>query len=63
MLKAIREFFDAHIGADAMSRVAQASSDARSTAEKVNTLADTLAAEAESLDGEIRSFLARVSAA
>ncbi len=54
---------DAHTGADAMSRVAQASSDARSTAEKVNTLADTLAAEAESLDGEIRSFLARVSAA
>jgi hypothetical protein len=46
-----------------MSRVAHASNDARETAQKVNLLADTLATEAENLDGEIRTFLSRVGAA
>ena len=40
-----------------MSRVAGASSDARATAADVKALADTLAAEAESLDGEVRRSL------
>ena len=46
-----------------MNRVAHASSEARETAQKVNLLADALAVEAENLDGEIRTFLSRVSAA
>jgi methyl-accepting chemotaxis protein len=50
-------------GADAMSRVAGASGDARATAADVEALADALAAEAESLDGEVRRFLADVRAA
>jgi methyl-accepting chemotaxis protein len=54
---------EARTGADAMSRVAHASNDARETAQKVNLLADTLAPEAENLDGEIRTFLSRVGAA
>jgi len=54
---------EARTGADAMSRVAHASSEARETAQKVNLLADALAVEAENLDGEIRTFLSRVSAA
>ena len=54
---------EARTGADAMSRVAHASSEARETAQKVNLLADALATEAENLDGEIRTFLSRVSAA
>jgi methyl-accepting chemotaxis protein len=54
---------EARTGADAMSRVAGASSDARGTAVDVKALADALAEEAESLDGEVRRFLADVQAA
>ena len=46
-----------------MSRLASASSNARGTAGDVKALADTLAAEAESLDQEVRRFLANVQAA
>jgi methyl-accepting chemotaxis protein len=54
---------EAKSGAEAMSRVAGASTDARATAADVKSLADTLAAEAENLDGEVRSFLSDVQAA
>jgi methyl-accepting chemotaxis protein len=54
---------EARSGAEAMSRVAGATSDARATAVDVKALADTLAVEAESLDGEVRRFLADVQAA
>ncbi len=54
---------EARTGAEAMSRVAGATSDARATAVDVKALADTLAVEAESLDGEVRRFLAEVQAA
>ena len=54
---------EARTGAEAMSRVAGASSDARATAVDVKALAEALAAEAESLDGEVRRFLADVQAA
>ena len=54
---------EARSGAQAMSRVAGASSDARATAVDVKALADALAAEAESLDGEVRRFLTDVQAA
>jgi len=54
---------EARIGADAMSRVAGASSAARTTAGDVKALADALAAEAEALDAEVRRFLANVQAA
>ena len=54
---------EARTGAEAMSRVAGATSDARATAADVKALADTLAVEAESLDGEVRRFLADVQAA
>ena len=54
---------DARSGAQAMSRVAGRTQDARSTAADVKTLAETLAAEAESLDAEVRRFLADVRAA
>jgi methyl-accepting chemotaxis protein len=54
---------DARSGAEAMSRVSGRSQDARATAADVKALADTLAAEAESLDGEVRQFLAEVRAA
>jgi methyl-accepting chemotaxis protein len=54
---------EARTGADAMSLVAGASSDARGTAGDVKALADALAAEAESLDREVRRFLADVQAA
>jgi methyl-accepting chemotaxis protein len=54
---------EARTGAEAMSRVAGATSDARATAVDVKALADTLAVEAESLDGEVRRFLADVQAA
>jgi methyl-accepting chemotaxis protein len=46
-----------------MSRVAGASSNARGTAVDVKALADALAVEAESLDREVRRFLADVQAA
>jgi methyl-accepting chemotaxis protein len=54
---------EAQTGAQAMSRVAGASSDARATAVDVKSLAEALAAEAESLDGEVRRFLGDVQAA
>ena len=54
---------EARSGAEAMNRVAGATSDARATAVDVKALADTLAIEAESLDGEVRRFLADVQAA
>jgi methyl-accepting chemotaxis protein len=54
---------EARTGAQAMSRVAGASTDARATAGDVKSLADTLSAEAESLDAEVRRFLADVQAA
>jgi methyl-accepting chemotaxis protein len=54
---------EARSGSEAMSRVAGATTDARATAADVKSLADTLAVEAESLNGEIRRFLADVQAA
>jgi methyl-accepting chemotaxis protein len=54
---------EAQSGAQAMSRVADASSDARTTASDVKALADALAVEAESLDAEVRRFLEDVQAA
>ena len=48
---------------EAMSRVAGASTGARATAADVQALADALAIEAESLEGEVRRFLADVQAA
>jgi methyl-accepting chemotaxis protein len=54
---------EARKGSDAMSRVAGASSGARTTAADVKALAATLAAEAESLQGEVRRFLDDVRAA
>jgi methyl-accepting chemotaxis protein len=58
-----RASVEAQTGAAAMSRVAGTSADARVTAADVKTLADTLAAEAENLDAEVRQFLAGVEAA
>ena len=54
---------EARGGAEAMSRVAGASIDARTTANDVKALADALATEAENLDAEVRHFLADVQAA
>jgi methyl-accepting chemotaxis protein len=54
---------EARSGAEAMSRVAGRSQDARATAGDVKALAETLAAEAESLDTEVRRFLDDVRAA
>ena len=54
---------EARSGAQAMNRVASATNDARTTAVDVKALADTLAGEAESLDGEVRRFLADVQTA
>lgn len=54
---------DARSGAEAMSRVAGRSQDARTTAGDVKGLAQTLAAEAESLESEVRRFLTEVRAA
>jgi len=50
-------------GAEAMGRVAGASTEARGTATEVKSLAESLADEAESLDGEVRRFLTDVRAA
>jgi methyl-accepting chemotaxis protein len=58
-----RASVEAQTGAQAMSRVAGASTDARATAGNVKSLADTLSAEAENLDAEVRRFLADVQAA
>ncbi len=53
---------EARTGAESMSRVTAATKDARQTAAEVRTLADTLAVEAEGLEGEVRRFLADVRA-
>jgi len=58
-----RASLEAQTGAHAMSRVAGASTDARVTADDVKSLADTLSAEAESLDTEVQRFLVGVQAA
>jgi len=58
-----RASVEARTGADAMSRVAGATTGARATAADVKALADTLAMEAESLQGEVRRFLTDVQAA
>jgi methyl-accepting chemotaxis protein len=58
-----RASMEAQTGAQAMSRVAGASTDARATAADVKSLADTLAAEAENLDAEVLRFLSDVEAA
>ncbi len=54
---------DARSGAEVMSRVAGRSHDARTTAGDVKALAEALASEAQSLDGEVRRFLDEVRAA
>jgi methyl-accepting chemotaxis protein len=54
---------EARGGAEAISRVAGASTDARATAADVKALADALAIEAESLNEQVRTFLANVQAA
>jgi methyl-accepting chemotaxis protein len=54
---------EARSGAQAMSRVAGASTDARTTAAQVKALADALSAEAENLDAEVQRFLSDVQAA
>jgi hypothetical protein len=46
-----------------MSRVAGASTGARSTAVDVKALADALSVEAENLQDQVRHFLAEVQAA
>jgi methyl-accepting chemotaxis protein len=51
---------DAASGADAMKRVADASISARTTAQEAKDLADTLAAEGEQLEAEVRRFLGEV---
>jgi methyl-accepting chemotaxis protein len=58
-----RASLEAQGGAEAMSRVAGATAAARATAADVKTFADTLAAEAESLDTEVQRFLTDVQAA
>jgi methyl-accepting chemotaxis protein len=58
-----RASLEAQGGAEAMSRVAGATAAARATAADVKTFAETLAAEAESLDTEVQRFLADVQAA
>jgi methyl-accepting chemotaxis protein len=54
---------EAQGGADAMSRVAGASKDARAAAADVKSLADILSVEAESLNSEVHRFLQNVQAA
>jgi methyl-accepting chemotaxis protein len=54
---------EARTGAEAMSRVASAVTDARGTASDVKSLADALAIEAEGLERQVRRFLAQVQAA
>jgi len=54
---------EAQGGAEAMCRVAGASKDARAAATGVKWLADTLSAEAESLNAEVHRFLEDVQAA
>jgi methyl-accepting chemotaxis protein len=54
---------EARTGAEAMSRVAGVTADARSTAADVKDLADAVAVEAEGLEAEVRQFLTNVQAA
>jgi methyl-accepting chemotaxis protein len=54
---------EAKAGASSISRVAGATMGARATATDVKALADALAVEAESLENEVRHFLADVLAA
>ncbi|MBI2715043.1 MAG: methyl-accepting chemotaxis protein [Rhizobiales bacterium] len=54
---------EARTGAEAMSRVAGVTTDARATAADVKDLADAVAVEAESLEAEVRQFLTNVQAA
>lgn len=54
---------EARTGAEAMSRVAGVTTDARATAADVKDLADAVALEAEGLESEVRQFLADVQAA
>ena len=54
---------EARGGADAMSKVAGVSTDARTTASDVKDLADAVAVEAENLEAEVRQFLTNVQAA
>ncbi|HEY4140551.1 MAG TPA: methyl-accepting chemotaxis protein [Pseudolabrys sp.] len=54
---------EARTGAEAMSRVAGVTTDARATAADVQGLADAVAVEAEGLEAEVRRFLANVQAA
>ncbi|HXX26457.1 MAG TPA: methyl-accepting chemotaxis protein [Pseudolabrys sp.] len=54
---------EARVGAEAMSRVAGVSSNARATASDVKALADAVAIEAEGLESEVRQFLTNVQAA
>jgi methyl-accepting chemotaxis protein len=54
---------EAQGGAEAMSRVAGASTDARAAAAEVKSLADTLSVEAECLNAEVHRFLEDVQAA
>jgi methyl-accepting chemotaxis protein len=58
-----RASFEARGGAEAMSRVAGASTDARTTASSVRDLADALSNEAEQLNTQVRQFLTDVQAA
>ena len=58
-----RASLEARTGAEAMSRVAFASNDARTTAAGVKALADALSVEAGSLNAEVRRFLNDVQAA
>jgi methyl-accepting chemotaxis protein len=54
---------EARNGAEAVSRVYGVTTDARSTAADVKNLADAVTIEAESLESEVRRFLADVQAA
>jgi len=54
---------EARTGAEAMSRVAGVTTDARATAADVKELADAVAVEAEGLEAEVRQFLSNVQAA
>ncbi len=54
---------EARVGAEAMSRVAGVTADARSSSADVKDLADAVAVEAENLDTEVRRFLNDVRAA
>jgi methyl-accepting chemotaxis protein len=54
---------EARTGAEAMSRVAGVTTDARATALDVKSLADAVAVEAEGLEAEVRQFLDNVQAA